>query len=380
MSEPATRMTNVVHLIDSPFFGGPERQMLGLARNLPSSYTSFFLCFHDDESSRPFLSRLADHQIAGAMLRNSNPRLPQIVAEVKNELRRLRADVLRCHGYKADVLGWLAGRWAGVSVVGVSRGWTSHTAKVRLYETLDRRVLARMDAVVCVSRAQADKVRRAGIRGDRIHVIRNAIDPERFGIPDEEHGRRLRALFPAEFEHLVCAVGRLSPEKGFDQLIEAARSVVQARPKTGFLLIGDGPQRTELEAQISEAGLREHVVLTGFRSDVDRLLPHVDVVAVPSFTEGLPNVILEAFCAGVPVVATSVGGTPEVVENGVNGYLVPAGDAASLAQHLLRMLDEGDTAQGMGARGRDYVRRHFHFARQSNEYQRLFERLVPAHA
>ena len=80
MSEPATRMTNVVHLIDSPFFGGPERQMLGLARNLPSSYTSFFLCFHDDESSRPFLSRLADHQIAGAMLRNSNPRLPQIVA------------------------------------------------------------------------------------------------------------------------------------------------------------------------------------------------------------------------------------------------------------------------------------------------------------
>ena len=372
-------MTNVVHLIDSPFFGGPERQMLGLARNLPSRYTSFFLCFRDSETSRPFLDRLADHQIGGAMLRNSNPRLLQLVAEVKHELRRRRADVLLCHGYKADVLGWLAGRWAGVKVIAVSRGWTSHTARVRLYEKFDRRVLTRMDAVVCVSQAQADKVRRAGIRGDRIHVIRNAIDAERFGPPDEVYGQRLRALFHTRFEHIVCAVGRLSPEKGFDQLIEAARSVVQARPKTGFLLIGDGPQRTELEAQISEAGLAEHVVLAGFRSDVDRLLPHVDVVAVPSFTEGLPNVVLEAFCAGVPVVATAVGGTPEVVENGVNGYLVPAGDPASLAQHLLRILGEGDTAEGMGAKGRDYVRRHFHFARQSNEYQVLFERLLAPH-
>ena len=115
-----------------------------------------------------------------------------------------------------------------------------------------------------------------------------------------------------------------------------------------------------------------------FGSDVDRLLPHVDVVAVPSFTEGLPNVVLEAFCAGVPVVATAVGGTPEVVENGVNGYLVPAGDPASLAQHLLRILGEGDTAERMGAKGRDYVRRHFHFRRQSSEYQLLFERLVPS--
>ncbi len=109
---------------------------------------------------------------------------------------------------------------------------------------------------------------------------------------------------------------------------------------------------------------------------MDDLLPHVDVVAVPSFTEGLPNVVLEAFCAGVPVVATCVGGTPEVVENGVNGYLVPAGDPVSLARQLLRTLDAPDTGRGMGAQGREYVQRHFHFARQSSEYQLLFERLL----
>ena len=122
-----------------------------------------------------------------------------------------------------------------------------------------------------------------------------------------------------------CWTGRLSPEKGFDLLVEAAALVVREHPRVGFLLCGDGPERPALARRIAEHGLEGKFVLAGFRTDLERLLPAWDLAVLSSHTEGLPVAVLEALAAGVPVVATAVGGTPEVVEDGVSGYLVPPG-------------------------------------------------------
>ena len=189
-----------------------------------------FLSFGERGLSRPFLDRAAADGFRAFCLRENAPHFLRASGEVADWLRRLGADVLCCSGYKPDLIGWLAARRAGVPVVAVAHGWTAATAKVRFYEALDRRVMRRMDAVVCVSEAQGAKVRRAGVPADRAPVIRNAIRAEAFGPPDPACREALLALFARRPERVVAAAGRLSPEKGFDQLIDAAALLAPRTP------------------------------------------------------------------------------------------------------------------------------------------------------
>jgi glycosyltransferase involved in cell wall biosynthesis len=370
---------NIVHLTDSPFFGGPERQMLGLAVHLPRRIRTTILCFGDHESAVPFIEQLTAAGVKARMLSHVNPRFLAMIAEIIAELRMLRADALVCHGYKADLLGWIAAHRVGIPVLSVSRGWTGHTWKVRLNEALDRLILRYMDRVVCVSEGQSAKVRRAAITPDRIRVIRNAIDPSRFR-GDSQARSKLRGLFGVPVEEIVIAVGRLSPEKGFNQLVEAARLVTARRPNTGFVLVGNGPDRRKLEHQVRVAGVTDRFVFAGFRSDVDELIRDAAILAQSSLTEGLPNVVLEACAAGVPVVATDVGGTREVVTEGINGHLVPAGDPRLMARRVLELLGDPGRRHDMGDRGRDMVRTEFSFGEQSARYEALFDELLAATA
>ena len=322
------------------------------------------------------MQQLRHHHFEVVELRYNTPHLFAAAREVSGYLRMIQADVLCCHGYKPDILGFLAARRVGIPVVGVSRGWTGATAKVRLYERLDRFFLQWMDHVVCVSEGQAMKVRAAGVPEERVAVIRNAIDLTRFDQLDPAYRQRMQSYFPTPRATVVCAAGRLSPEKGFDQLVEAAAAVVKENPEVGFVLFGEGPLRGALENQITARNLSGRFILAGFREDVDRFIPHADVFALPSFTEGLPNVVLEAFAASVPVVATAVGGTPEVVEDGVSGYLVPAGDPDALARRILDVLRDEERRKAMGVNARRRVEEHFTFHAQSVRYEHLFDRLI----
>ena len=346
--------------------------MHGLAVELRGTVATTILCFRDHGSSLPFLEQLRAAGVNARMIAHANPHFLGMVADVAAELRRERADLLACHGYKADVIGWLAARRVGVPIISVSRGWTGHTAKVRAYEALDRRMLRRMDAVVCVSEGQAAKVARAGISPDRIHVIHNSIDPTRFRDGSAAERAILDSFFSITPDVIIAAVGRLSPEKGFDHLVDAAKLVVREGHRIGIVVIGDGPDRRMLEARVRASDLESQVVFAGFRTDVDQLLPSADILVQSSHTEGLPNVVLEACAAGVPVVATNVGGTNEIIEEDVNGFLVPPGDAPALARRMVDLVNSPTLRQQMGQRGRDAVRAGFSFARQAALYQNLF--------
>ncbi len=369
---------NIVHLAASPFFGGPERQMLGLARSLPSTCRSTFLSFAEGGRSEPFLAELRRSGIDALPLQSNTPHYFRAAGEVAGQLRRLNANMLLCHGYKADLVGLRAARQAGVPVVSVSRGWTAATWKVRVYEWFDRRCLTRMDAVVCVSEGQAAKVRRCGVAPDKLRVIRNSIETDRFGEPDELGRAFLQSFFPRPMRRIVGAIGRLSPEKGFRHLVDAAALVAKQSSDVGFLLFGDGPLRAELAQQIERLGLAGRFILAGFRPDLDRWMPNFDLLALPSYTEGLPNVVLEAFASRVPVVATAVGGTPEVVEDGVSGYLVSPGTCEPLAARMLDLLSNETRRQTMGVAGCYRVRDQFTFDAQRAQYLQLFRDLAPS--
>jgi glycosyltransferase involved in cell wall biosynthesis len=366
----------IAHLTGSAFLGGPEKQMLGIAGSLPPVYQSVFLCFADHGCSRALTGEVRRQGFEAHTLAHDTPHYLAAVREVTAQLRRLAADVLCCHGYKADILGLLAARRAGVPVVAVAHGWTAATLKVRVNEALDRLSLRWMDRVVGVSEGQAVKVRRAGVRANRVVTIRNAVCSRRFETPDPDFRRQLDAIFPHPRPRIVGAAGRLSPEKGFALLVEAAQRVVREDPGAGFVLFGDGPLREALARQIVDCGLEDCFKLAGFRADLEGFLPHLDVLVLPSFTEGLPVVVLEAGAAGVPVVATAVGGTPEVVHDGVNGLLVPPGDSAALSARILDLLRCEPSRRAMGQRARQRVQDHFALEAQGLQYQRLFESLV----
>ena len=365
----------LVHLTASTFHGGPERQMLGLAGHMPEEYESLFLSFSEGGRFRSFLKAPRQTGFEALALENDTPRFGAATREIADQLRSFEADVLLCHGYKADLLGRRAARQVGIPVVAVSRGWTGECFRVRLYERVDRFFLRWMDRVVGVSAAQAEKVRRAGVRADKVHVIHNAIDPERFAEPDANYRTKLLKYFRSPKTRVIGAAGRLSPEKGFSVLVEAAERVVHEDPAVGFILFGEGAGRAALLEQIKAAGLAGSFIVVGFRNDLDRFIPFLDILALPSFTEGLPNVVLEACAANVPVVATTAGGTPEIIEDGVNGLLVAPGDAAALGDRLLELIASEERMRDMGLSGRQRVVDQFSFATQADRYCDLLDEL-----
>jgi len=352
--------------------------MLGLAHSLPETDQSVFLSFAEGGRCRQFLSTARHHGFEAVGLNHDTPRLWAAVHEIAGQLDRVGADVLCCHGYKANLLGRIAARRQQIPVVAVARGWTAESFRVRFYERLDRLHLRCMDHVVCVSEAQAAKVRRAGVPAARMSVIYNAIDPARFQEPDGRYRAKLLRYFRQPRTHIIAAAGRLSPEKGFSVLVSAAERVLRVHPSAGFVLFGEGPERARLQQQINAAGLGQTFILCGLRADLDRFVPHFDLMVLPSYTEGLPNVVLEAFAAGVPVVATAVGGTPEVIEDGVSGYLVPPGDAQGMADRIEELLAVPEVLPDMGRMGRLQVQEKFGFASQARLYRELFQQLCPA--
>jgi glycosyltransferase involved in cell wall biosynthesis len=367
---------NLVHLMASPFVGGPERQALGLARALSPAHRTTFLSFAERGLARPLLQKAREDGFDAHELVENFPRVGRAIAEVAGWLKRLHADVLLTSGYKPDILGWRAARSAGIPVVGIAHGWTGATLKVKLWEWIDAFALRYMDACVCVSEATARRARGRGIPARRIAVIRNALDPTPFDTPAPEAADTVRALFPSPPARVVGTVGRLSPEKGFDVLIDAAALVCGARDDVGFVIYGTGPTEEKLRQQVARLGLQGRVILAGFRQDLERVLPGLDLFVSSSHTEGLPVAVLEAMAAGLPVVATSVGGTPEVVDDGRTGLLVPPSRPDLLANRIEELLGDPRRRSAMGRAGKERVRDELTFAAQAERYERLLRRLV----
>ncbi len=423
-------MLTILHLTASPSFGGPERQMLELGCQLSDSCRSVFVTFQEEGRCWDFVRNAQSAGFGAYALKHDSPRLFAAYRELLALARTHQPALLCPHGYKSNLIGLLVARRLGIPIISISNGWTGESLRVRLFEALDRRLLRRMDKVVCVSEGQARKVRQAGVPEGKVKVIRDAVRTERFAEVDGAYRDQLERMFPARPDVIVGAAGRLSPEKGFSVLVDAAAQVLRMKdeggrmkdeggrmkdeggrmkveggrmkdeggrmkgegksplsngrgaggegPRIGFILFGDGPLRPALESQIKARGLENHFILAGFHSDLDKFYPHLDLLVLPSYTEGLPNVVLEAFAAGVPVVATAVGGTPEAVEDGVDGYLVPPADATALAGRIGAMLSDPARRKEMGARGQEKVRQVFSFTQQAREYVRLIESLLPA--
>jgi glycosyltransferase involved in cell wall biosynthesis len=239
-----------------------------------------------------------------------------------------------------------------------------------------QKVVCRLADCVLVN---ADAIRETlitqGYRPENIAVIRNAIaQPQAATIAAGAGIREELGLTPSA--PLVMVLSRLNRMKGVEYFLEAATTVAAKLPQTRFLIVGDGANRQELQNRASALGLDGKIVFTGFRTDVPRLLSEVSLSVLPSLSEGLSNTLLESMAAGVPVVATWVGGNPEIIEDGVSGLLVPPRDSATLANAMITVLENPGLASGFGAAGRRRIAQVFSLERSVGEIELLYQSLV----
>lgn len=282
---------------------------------------------------------------------------PSLLSRTLHLARSLRPALVQTHGYKANVVGLAVRKRLGVPWVAFSHGPTCGGLKMRLYLAADALIIRRADRVVAVSAARKAHLERSGCTPDRVVTIHNAVDmPGRVPV-DAASVRRALGL-PVD-RPVIAVVGRLSREKGQVYFVQAMAEVVQAVPGATGLIVGDGPDERLLRARVAALGLQDVIHFAGYRRDMPQIYPAIDVLVLPSLSEGLPNVVLEAMAHARPVIATRVGGVPEVIEDGVTGVLVPPEDVHALSRASVKLLRLPMRRESMGRAARERVDREF---------------------
>lgn len=308
---------------------------------------------------------------------------PRAVAELFRLARRLRErriDVLHTYLVSANIYGAIAARMARVPVItsrrdiGFSRNWRLRLVEERLINPLVHRVVA-------VSPAVAELTRREhGIPPGRLVTIENGVDVLVWRPEGQPRAEARRELGLRDDEVAVGVIGHLSPVKGHADFLEAAARVSAQAPPTRFVLVGDGPLRSELHALAASLGLGDRVVFAGTRADMPRVLSALDVVAVPSHSEGMSNALLEAMAMALPVVATRVGGNPDVVRDGETGRLVAPRNPAELARVLLELVMDRTARDSLGRAARRYVASNLSLSGMVARYEELYRGVAGAGA
>jgi glycosyltransferase involved in cell wall biosynthesis len=264
-------------------------------------------------------------------------------------LRHTAVDVVHAHLYASATAA--AAAVAGTRIPLLVTEHSQADWRSRWARWCSRRAYARAGRVIAVSHAIARRLREEDKVGpEKIVVLPNAlIPPYEAGL--QWHDEPVLGMGPR-----IGVVARLQPEKGVACFLDAAAVVLRQAPTARFLIVGDGPERAALQDRAARLGLDAATAFLGFRLDAPSLIGTLDVLAIPSFSEGTPLVALEAMAAGVPVVASAVGGIPDQVRHGQEGFLVPAGDPDALAAAILRLVANSGLRRRFSAAGRERVR------------------------
>jgi glycosyltransferase involved in cell wall biosynthesis len=292
-------------------------------------------------------------------------------------IRKLRIDILQTHDLTTRRIGVIAAAIAGVPHITSVHGWIFNDRKERTAKWVDARVIRQADAVIVVSDRLRQDLEAAGVPPSKITVLRNAILLRDYATPGSPVPVRKEWGLRAD-QPVISIVGRLSLEKGHEVFLQALALIAKSHPDIRGLIVGDGPLEGPLRQRVHELGLTTHVIFTGHRSQLADVYAATDVLVISSFTEGIPNVLLEAFAYGKPAVATAVGGVPEVLEDGRTGSLVEVGDHQAIARQVVRLLDEPRLRQQMGAAARAAIEQRFSFENRTKALEQLYNRVTHA--
>jgi glycosyltransferase involved in cell wall biosynthesis len=358
--------------------GGPDKTILNSPRFLHGTgYRVLCAYMHPpgDAGFEELRRKAAQWQTPLLSVADRGPLDWQVVWHLAQICRRHRVTIWHGHDYKSNLLGLLVRMARPLRLVTTVHGWVKETRRTPLYYGIDRLCLPYYERVICVSEDLQARCLAARVPATRCVLIENAIDTEDFRRRQTPAQAKALLGLPAD-RLLVGAVGRLSAEKGFDLLIRAVDQLLQQNLKVDLCIVGEGDDEARLRSLISQLGRDQHIRLLGYRSDTKNLYQAMDVFALSSLREGLPNVLLEAMALEVPIVATRIAGIPRLIQHGCNGLLVDPGNTVQLAAALHHLLGDEDLRARLRLQGRETVERRYSFHVRMHKIRALYDDLL----
>ena len=335
----------------------PESYFAGELRNMGYSYETV---------------PVADKRGEGPM------RVARVAGRFHSILKNGAFDVLHTHGYFADICGLPVARLLGIRSLSTCHGFIGTDSNLKLYNRLDVLALRLCDTVIAVSDDIKEELERKGVKASRIEVIPNAVK-DSFNRSEllKQREKKREELSITTNDFLAGYVGRLSEEKGLVYLFGAISQLSDAGDTVKLLIVGDGPERAALQQKAVAMGIDGLIHFAGFRSDIENWLPAIDAFILPSLTEGTPLALLEAMAMEVPVIASSVGGVPRVVADGVNGLLVSPGDIQAISESIKLLNDNAGLRRQLGLEGRDTISAKYGVDRWRYKIENCYIRACP---
>ncbi len=371
------RTPRVLHLRASNFFGGPERQILRYIQ--VNGVDSAVASFTGDGCGTEFLARASNLGIPVFELPAGKKSIVSAIRQLTKLLSEQEVDLLCTHDYRSDIVGIIAARRAHVCCVPFLRGWTGESFAIKLFEVLDRQILRFATRVVCLSETHAKEMRRKLLLANKVRVVTNAIEVTNDNGSRREQGRRaLVQRFQLNDDHpIVVSAGRLSPEKGVGIFVKAMPAILKRQPNSQFVIFGHGNEINRLRDEVRHSGISEAVTFAGYVADFSELMHGADLLVNPSFAEQVPNVVLEAMAAGIPVVATRAGSVAEIAGDPPCISLVRPGTATEISDQVNALLHDSPRRKRLRDSALARLRAAYSPDVQRSQLLNLYRELIP---
>lgn len=358
--------------------GGPEKTILNSPRFLkPLGFDSICVYLRDpeDEGFQSIWDRATAGKVPLIAIDDHGPFDTRIRKRVGALLRLVKAKSVIWHGhdYKSNYVILRVPVKHRVHIVATVHGWVQRTWKTPLYYAVHRWCLRRCAQVVCVSTDLYQECLRT-IPENRLTLIDNAIDVEAYTRTESLPAAKTAIGWDTD-RLLIGAVGRLSPEKGFDLLIRSVATLIKQGQVIGCIIVGDGPERENLQAIIDQVEMSGHIKLVGFTVNPDVYYQAFDLYVLSSLREGLPNVLLEAMAHQIPVVATAIAGIPKLIDGTDNGWLVDSGDVDKLTVAINVAVASPEERARRARSGRETIETRFSFTKRMEKMVSVYRRL-----
>ena len=367
----------VAHIRDSGGIFGAERVILTIGKNIDKKYKVILICLRSPDRKSDLLKKKAEEIGVKVISVDVNGKIDfSSIKHIREILKSHQVKILHSHDFKSNLYGVIASKNLGMKRIMTAGGTTRDSIMKKFYVYMDETFTYRFyDYIVAVSREIFYKLLEKNITQEKVIIVENGIDESLYD--DDADRTHINDPFPINNTNKVFAViGRLFPDKAHRYFIDAFSDIKKAYPTSVALIIGEGPSEEEIRKQVIDLKLEDSVFLCGVRKDMMYVYKNIDYLVLPSLTEGLPYVLLEAMLFKVPVLATNVGGIPNIVINDVTGYLVPAGDVQSLKNGMEKMLSNPEKTREMAEEGYKLVHEKYSARRMAEDYRRLYDSMI----
>lgn len=369
----------VLHLRSTPSLGSPEKLILGRIKQLSPEKCKYYVGIFNEQKGgqNDFHKALTNAGVSSFLLKDPIVYSYSNFVTIFKRIKETKPNLICTHDYKSNFFGFILKKVTGIPAISVFHGLTQTDKKVKFYQIVDRIVLKGFNGIICVCDAIKSKLT-GWLPAEKLHVIPNAVDIDEITkLTNKEN--EYDSVISGNGKRIITFAGRLSKEKGLEYLIQAAEILLDQHDNLLFLIIGDGPERDFLMQMISKKGLDNSIHMLGFKKYIYSYLKISQFVILPSLTEGMPVVVLEAFALAKAVIASNVGGVAELIQDGINGLLVKPKDVEGLAKAIQNLLEKPYLASEMGNHGKEMVEKYYEFNSQANGYLEYYEKILNKH-